>query len=212
MLNTEQKIHRLEDLLARVQRNRGRLGSIEAATEIEETASAQAATDLPPPSEPPPVRRISWVPESNAPPPSVDTPVEPEPMIVSQAAPDLEPEPTMAAPEPEPVTIIPAAPEPVVLEPEPSVLEPEPSVLEPEPSVLEPEPSVLEPELSVSEPEAIQEPEPTPEMPTETRSFEPPVQASGPVISVTGEQPRAWTLSAVLERAWCVGQSDKNKA
>lgn len=203
MLNTEQKIHRLEDVLARVRRNRGNLRPFEESTATEDqAATAGAEPDLPAPSEPPPVQRISWGPDSHAPAAAVEAPLEPEPLIVSQypvvhsPEPEPEPEPVLeplpepisATPEPasEPVTIIPAAPEPVVLSPE----------SEPEPVVLSPEP----------------EPEPIAVTPSETRTFESAVAAAGPVFSISGTHPREWTLHAVLDRAWRVGHSDKNES
>ena len=86
------------------------------------------------------------------------------------------------------------------VEPEPAVLtvipEPEPM---PEPLRAEPSPK---PVAAAPEPETIRE--------SDIRHIDASPQASAPVLSVRGEQPRTWTLHAVLERAWLVGRTDKN--
>ena len=215
MLSTEERIHRLEDLLARVRKNRIHLGASTSTTSPAPQAARVDIVDLPSPSEPPPVERISWVPETKSTGTAATTPEEPTPMVTSRIpaatlpTPEPEPVPIIAAPEPEPEPVpIVSVPEPEP-EPEPVIAAPEP---EPEPFIAAPEPepvTVIPPARVASDfvPAAAAEP-----TPPETRTFEAAPHASAPVVAVTGTPPRDWNLRAVLDRAWRVGQSDTGEA
>jgi hypothetical protein len=137
--------------------------------------------NLPMPMEPKPVRRISNLPSASSSAPV--TPVEPEPVSHDSWA-----------TEPEPVATVSLKAEPVIkVEPEPvAVVLPVPKP-GPEPEPVAPYPM----------------PRPISSIADETpRIFEANVQASSPIAAVHGRAEREWTLSAVLKRAWRLGQSD----
>ncbi len=225
MLSVEDRKNRLEELLDRVKRNRGRLpeerATGEIALETEPSEDAESVPALPVPSEPPPVEEslAEAVPDEDesatidlTQPTAAAEPVEEEiaevePIEVDDDEELMEPEPF--EPEEEILEAEPIEPEPdeELMEPEP--FEPEEEILEAEPDPIEsaPEP---EPEPEPIESASIPEPEIEPQVVAESaepevRQYDATPAASGEVATMQGEQPREWTLDAVLKRAWKLG-------
>ncbi len=231
MLSVEDRKNRLEELLERVKRNRGKLPEERATGEIALEAepsedSLSTPAHLPVPSEPPPVEE----------PLAEAIPAEDEgiPIDLAQPAPAEPVEEEIAEVEPIEVDADEELMEPEPFEPEEEILEAEPievdadeELMEPEP--FEPEEEILEaepePEPIESTPEPAPEPAPEPEpiepVPIPESELEPQVvaesaepevrqydatpTASGEVATIQGDRPREWTLDAVLKRAWKLG-------
>jgi hypothetical protein len=219
MLSTEEKRIRLEGLLARIRRNRNLF--VDSHKKDDEEMDARPA--IPVPMEPTPIRRISSMPKTSIPAAIVDVPMEPEPIPRDSLAPESEPAQVSALPKLSPVPVPMPEPKPAVQVSALPKLSPEPVPMpEPKPAVqvsalpkLSPEPQVqipadAEPMLEqASVPIAVAKPKPAPVIIDEPpRIFEAHVQASSPIATVHGQAEREWTLRAVLERAWRLGQSD----
>jgi len=198
-MSAEANVATLQELLDRVQRNRLKLAQTRSR-------AAEIRPEVPAKETP-----ISFAA------PIAAAPVMPEPAVAM-------PDPEVAMPEPAV-----AMPEPAVVMPEPEAeLEPLPD--EPALTVSEPfeEPALTasepfeEPALTASEPfegieaQKIEEIPPVaaaapPELAMvpdiSPRTFKAEIEANGPVASVSGhvETTRAWTVAAVLSRAWKLG-------
>ncbi len=202
MLSIEQKRQRLEDLLFRVQKNRKLYSTDAKSTEYldkdySESIDMQESehSQLPMPSEPPPLERIERV-QSVEPLSAILEPVYqeyevPETAIAIELQTDTEAEFT-AEPEVE-----------LSNEPEINV------AAEPEVELsAEPEINVAaEPEVELSaEPEATLQSTTQPlSLKLETKVFEPELCGSVFPIAVSEVTERDWSLKSVLERAWQTG-------
>ncbi len=222
MLSVDERKSKLEELLERVKRNRGRLPETTAAAR-EALLPESEEEDLPSPSEP---SGLVSVGVKTAPVAEIE-PVIDEPL--AEYEPRVSVEAIETAPDEDLVEPDPFEDEAVELEPIESVVEPEHEVeliAEPEHEVeLIAEPEVeldAEPEVElIAEPEVDQlgtepvvelmgaEPPTAPESqvvaePVEEgiRQFEATPEATGDVAVLTGQPSKEWTLNAVLDRAW----------
>ncbi len=181
MLNVEEKNRRLEMLLGRVRQNRGRIDDRLAGVDSPYTTTVQMDEAAA---------------ESADGPTSLPSPIEPPPLRESSVFQS----PVSATPIAE--TVVPAETpsETAILDRSEPPLTPKP----PEPVSVEadvpsrPMPKTVE--AAAPEPE----PEPAPRIES-ARQFEPVLETNADVVAIIGEHRNEWTLKAVFDRAFALG-------
>jgi type IV secretory pathway VirB10-like protein len=182
-MSPEANVAQLQDLLARVQRNRLRLAELR-------TRAAEA-----PAEEPAPMVEAVVAPAAVAP---AVAPVLPAPS--EPAAQEIE------RPLPKPVPA--AKPATPAFELQPVEPEPEPE-LEPLPDEPQIAPSEPFEEVASTRPIPLVAEAPARQLDLSPRSFQGTVAAAGPIAELIGEREiqRSWSLDAVLFRAWRLGRN-----